>query len=61
MKSLKKQTEQGSASIIIELRNGNIVVKHGTDKATLKSIDNAVQGSWEKIWKTLNSIQTIEQ
>lgn len=61
MKATKEQTEQGSASIIIELHNGNIVVKHGTDKNVIKRIDNVMTGSWHKIWKTLRSIQSVNQ
>jgi hypothetical protein len=59
MNLVKEQIEQGSASIIIELHNGDIVVKHGTDKSILKKIDNVKYGSWSKIWKTLNMIQSV--
>jgi len=50
--------EKGAASILIELVDGNIIVKHGTDGAVLLEILNAPTGAWDKIWQTLEAIKT---
>ena len=52
--------EAGAASIHIELSGGNIVVKHGTDGSVLKEIKNAEAGSWDKLWDTINSIESVK-
>lgn len=52
--------EAGAASIFIELTQGRITVKHGTDGTILKEIDKAKNGSWNKIWDTINAIERVE-
>ena len=54
-----KGIEAGAASVLIQLEGGKITVKHGTDKVILKQIDNAKAGSWDKIWNTINSIESV--
>jgi len=62
MKTTKRitETESGRAGMIIELINGNIIVRHGssTDEILLE-IENAEAGSWDKIWKTLRNLKSI--
>lgn len=41
----------GAASIIIELRDGDITIKHGEHHhALLAHLDNAPIGTWDKLW-----------
>jgi hypothetical protein len=64
MKSTKTQWrsyELGAASINVELINGNIIVKHGEDESVLLKIKNVKQGSWDKIWEALYSIESAKQ
>ena len=51
--------EMGEASILIELVDGNIIVKHGTEDNGIPLLvkKNVKIGSWDKIWKTLNSLK----
>lgn len=52
--------ERGEASIFIELKKGDITVYHGTDgkgKTVLLKKEKVASGSWDKIWKTLNSLK----
>lgn len=60
-KHYPKPKERGEASILIELKDGNITVWHGTEdkehKTPLLEIPNAKAGSWDKIWKTLKSLK----
>lgn len=56
----KKQVEPGAASIKIKLSKGNIIVYHGTDKTILEKIENAEEGSWDKIWKTIRNLKSVE-
>jgi hypothetical protein len=63
METTKKritETEIGRAGMIIELINGNIIVKHGsaTDEVLLE-INDAEAGSWDKIWNTLRNLKSI--
>ena len=53
MKKVKKEElEKGSASILIDLTNSIISVKHGTNKTELyKKV--ALEGDWDKIWKAI--------
>lgn len=53
----KRQTEDGAASILIELEDGNITVKHGTDGSVLLIVENALVGSWDKLWDALYAIE----
>lgn len=48
--------EQGEASMLIKLEDGNIIVEHGTDKVILLEKNNVPAGSWDKIWETLNNL-----
>ena len=50
------ETEKGTASIKIELKDGAITVRHGTDDDVLFTTP-APEGSWDHIWKELNSIK----
>ncbi len=54
------KAESGRAGMIIELINGNIIVRHGsaTDEVLLE-IPDAEAGSWDKIWKTLRDLKSI--
>jgi hypothetical protein len=63
MENTKKrntEVEIGRAAMIIELINGNIIVRHGsaTDEVLLE-INDAEAGSWDKIWKTLRNLKSI--
>ena len=51
--------EAGAGSMFIELSNGTITVKHGTDGTILKQIDRAKDGSWNKIWDAINNIEAV--
>lgn len=53
----KEIKETGQASMFISLEDGNITVKHGTDKVILLHIENAEKGSWDKIWNVLYEIK----
>lgn len=55
------QIEKGAASIFIELENGNITVKHGTDGHILHKVIDAEEGSWDKIWNTIRNIRDIHE
>ena len=50
--------EKGGASIIVELTDGNITVRHGTEgnNAILLEKKNVKEGAWDKIWETLNNL-----
>ena len=50
-----KGIEAGAASMFIELSQGKITVKHGTDGTTLKEIHEAKPGAWDKIWEAINN------
>jgi len=50
------ETEKGTASIMIELKDGAITVRHGTYDDVLFTTP-ASEGSWDCIWKELNSIK----
>ena len=52
--------EAGAASIFIKLSQGTITVKHGTDGTVLKQIDRAKDGSWNKIWDSINDIKSVD-
>lgn len=56
----KPKVERGAASIFIQLSNGKITVTHGTAAVTLHEIKNAQSGSWDKIWKTIRAIKSVE-
>jgi len=57
---LDNKKETGQASILIELKDSNIAVKHGDDKTVLLEKKNVEIGSWNRIWKTLKDLKTIE-
>lgn len=48
--------ERGAASILIELSDGIITVKHGTDNAILAQW-TATPGDWDKIWDRVNELK----
>jgi hypothetical protein len=53
----KKQTEKGEASILIELKKGDITIYHGDQGDILLEKKNVEGGSWDKIWDTLKAIK----
>ena len=55
------KTEQGSASILIELEGGNITVKHGTDGTILRHFENVEAGTWKTIWNSFYLINTVKE
>jgi len=56
------EIERGSASMLIDLSDGNINVFHGSDNSdVLLEIKNAPRGSWDKIWNTLRSIKGVKE
>ena len=55
-----KSYELGEASITIELQNGNITVKHGEDGSVLLKINDVKQGSWDKLWEAIHSIESVK-
>lgn len=48
----------GSASITIELHQGNITISH-TDGTILRYIksDDLVENAWEQMWECLDSLE----
>lgn len=58
---MDNETERGEASMIIELRDGNIIVKHGENGRILLVKRGVVEGSWSKIWETLKAIKEINK
>ena len=52
--------ETGEASILIELKDGNIIVWHGTEdkehRYPLLKKKQVEAGSWDKIWETLQAL-----
>jgi hypothetical protein len=46
----------GSASILIDLKDGAIKVYHGTDKVILAEKEQAEAGDWDKIWLAMEAI-----
>lgn len=56
-KEIQKQpTERGAASILIELEDGNIAVYHGMDSVKLAELENAPEGTWNKLWEYLEAL-----
>jgi hypothetical protein len=55
-----KSYELGEASITIELQNSNITVKHGEDGSILLKINDVKQGSWDKLWEAIRSIESAK-
>ena len=61
--SEEKAPERGAASLFIELRDGRIIVTHGTDKVELLNRE-AFTGDWDLLWKILrgeNQVAPAEQ
>ena len=52
-----KIKERGAASITVELKDGEITVKHGTDTWATLAKWTANAGDWEKIWATINELK----
>ena len=52
--------EPGAASLLIELADGNITVRHGTDKVVLFEAKDVVYGSWEELWSTIYNFRTAD-
>jgi len=59
MKKQTKNIERGEASFIADLTDGTITITHGTDKVILFQAKNAKEGSWDKIWETIKSIESV--
>jgi len=49
------QTERGVASLLIELRDSKITVRHGTTRETILTT-TAVEGDWKKLWATIDDL-----
>ena len=49
-------TERGAASLRISLRDGNIQVRHGEDDTLLAYLNDAPEGTWDKLWKTFKKL-----
>lgn len=52
--------ERGQASILIDLTDGVITVKHGTAHAILAQWE-ANEGDWDKLWDTINNLRLVAQ
>lgn len=50
------EVDGGEASIYIHLRDGDITVRHGQDDELLARLDNAPDGTWDRIWFSLDAI-----
>ena len=50
------KTERGSASLNMTLKDGNIVISHGTDKVELARLDNAPDGTWNAMWDAFETL-----
>ena len=57
MSKIEIEIEKGAASMNIELKDGVITVRHGTDNEVLLTTV-ATQGSWGSIWEKLRSIKS---
>ena len=55
------KTEPGAASLLITLADGNITVRHGTDKVVLLEAIDVVAGSWNELWSTLYNFRTLAE
>jgi len=49
-------TEQGAASMIIELRDGDITVRHGQDGTLLALRRSVPPGVWHTLWSLLETL-----
>lgn len=57
MKQESKNIERGEASIIIELSNGKITVRHGSDRDIfLYGGMQVIEGTWEKLFAECKNI-----
>lgn len=50
--SFKQKLENGAASMRLDLSDGVITVRHGTDNSVLFSSEVAL-GTWDEIWETI--------
>ncbi len=50
------EREPGSASIIVDLSDGEITVTHGTDHVVLRRW-TARPGDWERLWNTIEALE----
>jgi len=57
---MKPEIERGMASMLVELVDGNITVKHGDDGTVLLEKKNVEDGSWDRIWELLRNLRTVE-
>jgi hypothetical protein len=55
----KKPTERGAASILIELENGTITIKHGTDGTVLHSLADAPEGTWRGMFAAFAALGIV--
>ena len=56
MRYTQTETENGAASILIELEEGEIVIKHGTDGDILRRPILVKEGTWHKLFLTIEGI-----
>jgi len=54
--STQQPIERGAASMLIELRDGTITVRHGTDNTLLATIEQTPPGSWRRICQLLHDM-----
>ncbi len=56
-----QETERGAASLFIELHEGQIIIRHGTEeRVALARKQRAVTGDWDKLCKFLRDDLDIE-
>ena len=48
--------DRGAASITITLDKGIILVKHGDDGTLLAHLNNAPDGTWDKLWDAMEAL-----
>lgn len=57
---MKPETERVAASVLIELADGRITVKHGQSGELLRVLDNAPAGTWSGIFAALDALGVTE-
>lgn len=50
------KTERGAASILIELGDGKITMRHGTDKDVLNAAAEVREGTWKLLFDTIKKV-----
>ena len=52
--------DAGAASMHVELEDGRINVRHGTDKALLLTVSDVQAGTWAALWALMESSGKLE-